>query len=352
MPLRGPSLFVNGWMSVEEVSQMSRKYYHKVEAKSHYDLGLKLGARFAKPIYCAVRDVKRNYDIHTRWYKKIFKRELERVGKAFPHVVQELVGYAKGADVELDEMWWTAIGDDIDNVYCNHCTTVVTNNGLLIGHNEDWSAECADELYIVKKSVPGLTILELYYAGGLGGNAISINSKGFVHAVNSLPQSPNGEGLPRDLIARWLSETGHPEADHQKMESLSRMSGYAHNIASPHRKIYSIESCAGNTHIRKRRSPFCHTNHFLRKIKGCPTCEDVTNSKQRRERAKELAKARMKVTEMKELLSDTVGRGNSAIFNENTIGRVVVDLESRKAHIWLLRDERSGWVTYDIRFLR
>ncbi len=44
------------------------------------------------------------------------------------------------------------------------------------------------------------------------------------------------------------------------------------------------------------------------------------------------------------------GRRNS-LFNENTIARVVVDLDARQARIWLRREPKAGWITYPLDFM-
>lgn len=358
---------------------MGLNIYHEINAENHHKLGLALGKEFEKPIYCAVRELCRKHKIEDSWYMAIYESGIKMVEKNLPKVAEELKGYAKGAKVKLHEMWWIAMGYDIDNIcdnqdwICrprNHCTTVIANGGLLIGHNEDDSPESADTLFIVKRILPELTILELYYAGGLGGNSISINSRGYVHSVNSLNHSAYREGLPRDLIARWISEAGQPKAYYSQMKDMPRMSGYSHNMVSLEGKVWNIESCAEKAGLAEEKSPYCHTNHFLRKIEGCWPDEDVCASIRRYRRAEYLAKQHetMTLSHMKELLSDTLGWGDEQIFNENTIGRVIVDLEALKAHIWLSRDADrdtdcdtdsdtdkyayDNWRTYDISFMR
>lgn len=360
---------------------MGLNSYYEIHAENHYEMGVALGRKFEKPIYCAVRELRRNHKIEDSWYKSIYERGFEMVEKNLPKVAAELKGYAAGAKVKRDEMWWIAMGYDVDNIcdnhdwICrprNHCTTVITNGGLLIGHNEDDCPESEDTLCIVKKTLPDLTILDLYYAGGLGGNSISINSHGYVHSVNSLPNSAYRVGLPRDLIARWISETGQPKARCSEMVDMPRMSGYSHNVVSLDGKVCNIESCAKTADFAEEKSPYCHTNHFLREIEACWHNEDVCTSIRRHRRAEYLAKQHetMELSHMKELLSDTLGWGDEQIFNENTIGRVIVDLQdpdALKAHIWLSRDAdrdvdcdtdsdvekyaTENWRTYEISFM-
>ncbi len=345
---------------------MNRDSYYEVEAESRYHLGNKLGERFASTIHRELRKLKKKHHIQDAWYQSFYERAIERARREIPDVAEELEGYADGAEITLNEMWWLAMGYDINSIRHrhhgegnggNHCTTVITNNGLLVGHNEDDWPSTAEDLYVVKKMIPGRSILELYYAGGVGGNSISINSNGFIQAVNSLPDSKYREGLPCDLIARWLSETGNPEDDHQIMEQMTRMSGYSHNLVSYRGDVYNIESCAKKsvlTELADLDLPFCHTNHFLQDIPECPTDEDdedVIASKNRYNKACELVKDHMTVKEMRKLLSNDAGEDDNAIFNEGTIGRMIVDLELIEAHIWLYRDSKSGWTTFDLRFM-
>jgi len=69
------------------------------------------------------------------------------------------------------------------------CSTVIANNGKLVGHNEDWG-DGKEVIAIVKKTLTdsGLTMIDLYYYHTLGSNGFSVNSNGVIHGANTLLQ--------------------------------------------------------------------------------------------------------------------------------------------------------------------
>ena len=124
-------------------------------------------------------------------------------------------------------MWTVALDDELGGGR-EKCTTIITNSGRLINHNEDWEVGSEDRLCVVRKTVGRLTTLELFYKNTVGGNAVGINSRGFVHAVNEM-HAEKRLGVPRDLIARWLADSSSPEKDFWRFARMRRSSGGARN---------------------------------------------------------------------------------------------------------------------------
>src|SRR5262249_456737 len=155
--------------------------YFEIEANTNFELGGHKGERFG-------RFLRQTLDEHrsdTEWQSRV-----ERASKyirystdAFPHLVEELRGYAQSARVPFEELWTLSLEDEVSAVPLEKCTTIVTNHGALIAHNEDWENDAEDSVCVLRRKVGDLRVLELYYLNTLGGNAISINSHGFVHAV-------------------------------------------------------------------------------------------------------------------------------------------------------------------------
>jgi hypothetical protein len=339
---------------------MRQKCYIEIEAADYQEMGRKLGAMFGEDfVRPALEELNENYPTRRRRYEKHFRSILEQAEKEIPYVIQELTGYAEGAKVNLEDMVWLAVGEEPGRPEELRCTTVITNDGMLIGHNEDYSEDAAEYLYALKKTIGDLTILELHYAGGLGGDSISINSHGYVHTVNTLTHSDfQRDGAPRSFIARRMSETKNPKEDHDRIfNSMRRRHGYSHNIVSPRGRIFNIESSATQSTIKETSGSFCHTNHFLDEdLKSFECDDDASGTSERYKRAKDLLSDRMDVWEMKELLSDREGGPICGLFNNNTIASVVVDLKppNRRAYIRLRRKDcrdHNGWETYDLDFI-
>src|SRR5690606_20058965 len=94
---------------------------------------------------------------------------LEPTQRHFPQYIEEISGYAEAAHIHMRELWALCVEDDAHN----KCTTVVTNGGKLLLHNDDWDPEAANAVCVLEKTVGELTILELYYyVIPLGGSAV------------------------------------------------------------------------------------------------------------------------------------------------------------------------------------
>ena len=329
---------------------MRHLHYYRVSAKTHFELGYKLGKLFKSPsldtYHAILKRISFNTDLlaHSQQYLQITE-------DYFPSYVEEIKGYAKGLGVSFASYWMAFLNEELD-VYPEKCTSIVTNNGLLIGHNEDYDDHFKKRLALVEKTVGQTTIMELFYYNSLGGSACSINSHGYVQTINTLTHTDERIGVPRNIIARWLSETKNPEKDFEKMKRMMRSLGYSHTFTSAKKKVVNIESSANASLLSKVTTPYVHTNHYLTSL---TTYEDNTdpegNSRERYERAMGGVKPQMTVAEMQTLLEDVMSLASTKKRVSETIGRVVIDLFHKEWWCWLLREKEKGWVKYPIRFI-
>ncbi len=321
--------------------------YFEIQANSYYDLGLKEGQLFKQSAIELINKKKQ----HKSWDIKLekSKRLIGPAEKAFSHLVEELKGYAKGAKVLFSDLWVLSLEDELSKT--DRCTTVVTNSGKLIAHNEDWNADSKDAICVLKKSIKDFTILELFYYNTLGGNSISINSHGFVQAVNTLVHSDRQIGIPRNVIARWLSETKSPQQDFNKLSTLQRSAGYSHTFINLQSKIWNIESTASRQILLDVTPPFVHTNHYLTELKKFENNNNLRGSMDRYEFAHSSLRKSMSLTDLQKLMSNNSKKTRTSVFNKGTIARMIVNLEKFIAYIWLLRESKKGWIKYNIDFL-
>ena len=269
----------------------------------------------------------------------------------FPQYISELKGLAKGASVDVKELWTLSMEGDINFVENEKCTSIITNKGKLVSHNEDWGKDSKDAICILEKTVGDLTVFELYYYNTLGGCSVGINSYGYVHGVNTLTHSGSQCGVPRNIIARWLSETKNPEEDFEKIKKISRQLGYNHYFVSVRGFVWNIETTHSHQVLEKPKLPYVHTNHYLSELKEFEKNNNSTGTKQRYKDALKSVKSKMSFDELINLTSD-ISRGSKlSVFNERTIGRVVFDLVNKIVKVWLLREKDKGWVDYDIGFV-
>ena len=251
----------------------------------------------------------------------------------------------------FNDLWVLSLDDEFEEF--DKCTTVVTNNGKLIAHNEDWDIDCKNDICILKKTIKGLTTLEFLYYETLGGNSISINSYGIVQTINTLTHSDKKDkGIPRSITARWLSETASPNNAFDKLATLPRASGYNHNFIDINGNIWNIESNASQQIIYKAYTPFIHTNHCLTNLMKLDVEDNQYGSFSRYDVAIKNTKAQMTVAEMQDLMSIGDTNKQRTIFNKHTLARMILDLDNRDAYIWLLRENEKGWLKYNIDFLK
>ena len=115
-----------------------------------------------------------------------------------------------------------------------------------------------------------------------------------------------------------------------------------------------MNDAANRFHSYQPDLPFAHTNHYLldelEDFEGSDNEEDYSTFGRYREACR-LMKPRMSMKELMDVTGDRSKGKWYSLLNCETIGRVVVDLAARDAKIWLLRENRAGWVDYRLDFL-
>ena len=325
---------------------MAHRNYFEIEADSYFELGVRRGELFADFLHECLEEQKAGPD-----WKADLQRAKAYLGVAtatFPHLIDELKGQAKGAGASFDDLWLLCVEDELEESAVEKCTTIVTNGGSLIAHNEDWDKEAESGICVLRKTVGDLSIFELSYLSGLGGNSISINSHGFVHAINSLTHTDRQMGMPKNLVARWLSETCSPARDLQALTKLRRASGYHHCLLGLDGKLWSMECSAKQQVLTRPALPFVHTNHFLTHLSSLQAEYGICGTGPRYRCASANVRASMSVEEVKRLSSDTSAGKSNSLLTDRTIARMILDLPSMTAHVWLRREAAAGWVSYPL----
>lgn len=330
---------------------MTHKHFHIFEARNGVELGRQLGESFGG----IVRDYIEEAADCEDWAetRRSSKPLLDASVRHFPNLIGELEAYAEAANVPFLDLWTMMVEDDVRTDGLEMCTTVVTNDGRLVGHNEDWDSDSIEDICIVKKTVNGTTSLELYYYGcPLGGVALSIHANGYVQAINSLESTDWQPGVPKVLIARAIAEIRGNGRELANILSVPRCSGFAHNLVSRDGQVTSLECSAQQHHIANPALPFVHTNHFLSKqLARWEERGDETSSRARYQSGCALVSPNMTIDELSDAMGNRDNGKKSSVLNRNTIARAVVDLENQEARFWLRRERKKGWVTYDIGFL-
>lgn len=320
-----------------------------VQAATNYELGLQLGSHFRPQVQAKMEGIVRD----DTWAKQLerAKEYLAATEASFPQYVEEIGGYAKGAGVDFLEFWAQSLEDEFSYYRDGHCTSIITNGGQIIFHNEDWAKDAADQICILQKTVGGLTIFELNYFVTLGGNSASINSHGYVQLINTLTHRDWQPGVPRNVIARFMSETSDPASDFNKLKTIRRSTGYNHNIISLSGHIWNIETTAQQQVLLEPSVPFVHTNHYLSEQMQVYEANAALTTRRRYQIASEQVRLHMTIQDLIDIASDTSQGPDLSVFNERTIARMVIDLEQRIAHCWLAREADKGWIAYPLTLL-
>jgi isopenicillin-N N-acyltransferase-like protein len=317
--------------------------YFEIEAESYHEMGVLQGQLFSKQIQTQIHFEKLTGDFKARVNESL--AYLKPTKNDFPQYYEELKGYAQGAGVDVKELWALVIENELSEQTIGKCSTVISNNGLLLGHNEDWDQHSKDSVCILKRTIGDLTLLEVFYIGTLGGNSITINSNGYIQSINSLSHSDYQIGVPANIISRWLSETKNPQEDIRDLHRIKRSSGYHHSFVSFEGKTLSLECSAKQYELTSPKIPFVHTNHYIGKLQKLED-EDIDFSKDRYNDSCKKVIPSMQIEDMVQLMQDSSNGVEKSILNKRTIAQVIIDLENRKALIWLLRENEKGLVEY------
>jgi hypothetical protein len=109
---------------------------------------------------------------------------------------------------------------------------------------------------------------------------------------------------------------------------------------------------AKKARVRKVDLPFVHTNHYqteLEKYQAEDYDTGLCRGTQKRFKvASERVDSVSTMGQFQQLLSNQEEGQVDGIFNERTIGRMIVDFENRYVSIWMLREDEKGWVEYGL----
>jgi predicted choloylglycine hydrolase len=326
---------------------MAHKNYFEIEAPTHFELGLRKGELFGE----FLRETLEVEPKRRRWKRRVEESQayLAATVKEFPELVDEMKGYAEGAKVAFDDLWTLELEEELDAH--DHCTAFVTNNGFLIAHNEDWTAGAQDNICVLRRQVGDLAAYEIFYLNTLGGNSISVNSHGIAQSIESLVHSDHQVGVPKKVVARWMSDTASPEKAYERLAKIKRASGYHHLMTDRIGSVWSIECSAAKQSLAKPALPFAHTNHYLNAdLRELEENDDDEGTFARQAFARTHLQDFMSFENAEKILRDASQGRRQSIFNPRTIASVLLDTDHMSARIWLRREQDKGWVDYSLRF--
>lgn len=335
------------------------KTFPYLEVKgTYYEVGSAIGEMFRGKIQETIRDRKKTI---SRYEERIEEtRPYFKEAKAyFPQLVDEMRGMADGAQVALSDLFFHNNPEVYDRMAewdrervetSDHCTIAVSFNqkGALVGHNEDWSIESLDELYILKATIANTTFLSLTYATFLPGCSASLNQWGLIQCINELEQKDK-VGVPKNFVARAVLECKNLQEAEALILKTNRASGYNHMLVQGD-DLWDIEIAGHDIDVVKlENTPYVHTNHCISKHMLQYQKYASQSSRHRYTRAMELVKNDMTKKDMIALLSDTADNAFPICRENKTIASVLIEPHTFTMHIcYGMPSKDSRYMPYEL----
>jgi isopenicillin-N N-acyltransferase-like protein len=332
-------------------------------AGDHLQIGQQIGETCAPQIQqmlTTYRDlIATSYDrLKLNWDKAILQARKYQpfVAEYTPQYLRELEGMAQGAGVPLDDLMVLNCMEGIVNDALHlKCTSFAvggewtTNGHVLIGHNEDWSPEDENTVYLVRAHPENEPAYLALTYGGLIPN-IGFNQHGIAQCCDSVYPNDSRLGIPRIFVARAVLACQTLSDALSTAVLNKRAAGYNHLIAHESGELYNIEVSAKQFSTQyAREGMIAHTNHYLdprlQQIEHQP--ESLLRSHVRLNRAERLLRTMVphSTESFASILSDHVNRPNSIcchdvdaqvmIERSKTIASIMIDLNEKCMYVAL-----------------
>ncbi len=269
---------------------------HQFQATGH-DLGVAIGAQFKSQIRGALTD---NTELHERFLpfhnspegQALYRQLLTLHEHHYPDSVDELRGYAQGAEVCFEDLFlinlrgeyrgYAAVTDIPDVGECS-TSSLLNADYALFGHNEDGAEFYHDRSYMIHVQPQGATpFLALCYPGFLPSNAFGANRSGLCYSINNVRPNHVRQGLGRHFLARSLLQAHSIEDALACLKIEPRAAGFNFTIASiPERRIINVEVSPEQIHIHEISERYFHANHYCH-LNLDQQCEPSSVSRQNR----------------------------------------------------------------------
>lgn len=245
---------------------------------SHHEMGRQIGA-------ACITQVRRSLEIARELIESSFeileltwegaqiqaRKYIPFAQERYPQYVDELIGIAEGADVPFDDLVVLNAMEGVttDALHLAKCTSIAVNGELtadghvLIAHNEDWSPEDEENVYLVHAHPEDEPAFLAMTYGGLLPN-VGFNSAGIAQCCDSVYPTDSRIGIPRIFVSRAVLSARTPgEAiDHTLVSH--RAAGYNHLLVHESGELYNVEVSARRFAILYGQDNYIvHTNFYL-----------------------------------------------------------------------------------------
>lgn len=333
---------------------------------NNYEIGFEIGKKCKHQIRKLLKiNSKRYVRISGLEFNELLEKSrnfLHHSMKNFPRYVEELVGMSCGSKVDFNQLFLLSCEEELISPVkkCTSIVAITPDNNIIIGHNEDWSREYANQMYLIKAKQPNYPdFLSLSHIGSSPGSSIGFNDKGIGFTGNSLPFKRFRYGIPRNLICRSVLDAKDSKEASKNVKIKKRAISSNSIIVSKEQSIIDIEtSFEAFGRIVPDEKFLVHTNHIvserLRHLKKTVSKESV----RRYEKAIKILKEnenRMDIELIKRILQDHE-TGICSHFDKKrsymgvTIASVIVDMNNKMMHIANGNPCKSEYKEYKLSF--
>lgn len=324
---------------------MAKTFPYIEVAGSYSDIGHAIGESQKEKIKKHIQFVKNKAGDQYSDYLTQAQEYWHLTEPSFPQYLEELQAIAQSANVDaLDYFLCNSsevfdpesdVGNESGLIY-DHCTIAVSfnENGVVIGHNEDWRKEAIDEIYLLKAKIGSTTFFTLNYAWALPSVGVGLNSWGLAQGENYLNQKPQ-LGIPKVFLCRAITDAKTLDQAEDITRQFTWASGFNHVLAQNH-EVRDLEVAPGHNQIGIQKTvsePYIHTNHCLTNDAKQSETFYTRSSLARYTRAKELVRNDMTREDMIALLSDTENQELPICRPDATIASVVLLPNKREIYV-------------------
>ncbi len=336
---------------------MKKREIPFIEASdTNYNAGYKIGQRCKSQIERLIDVSKKKYSSITgrpfEYFIRRSRKLLALCQKEYTHYINEIKGVTDGAGVSFDEYFALNFEDEIAD-FTSKCTTfyLKIKDNVYLGHNEDWTDDFLDKLYILKlKQRDKPDVLFLSYLGPPQFIVASLNSAGIAFTGNSL-YITHKLGIPEALMLRTMADAKNVKEAVSDLMVKPREMGMNSMIVSRNKVVDVENSLNKSAVIEIKKDWFVHTNHPL-KLKG----EHYKNSLLRYNRVSEILENTndKNINLIKKILSDhrnfpdSICRHSKKDVKWATIASVIIDIKRMKMLIAHGNPCKNGYRAYKL----
>lgn len=216
------------------------------------------------------QELKQKYNLEWDKAKVISRKYLAFCQDSIPVYVEELQGYARGAELSLDDVFTVLFyyySGEKGKIF--GCTDLVVSANLtrekhvLMAHNDDWNPKGANYLCLVRAKPQNAPAFLSVTEGGIF-VSVGLNSAGLGFGINGLSPNDTRVGIPIVMVCRAMYGTA-TIVEALTYANLPHKQASDNNIvADSNGQIYDIEGSATDFELIHATDGYLvHTNHYV-----------------------------------------------------------------------------------------